>query len=300
MKFTQTDIPMIKSMTGYARVTKELALKKIHLEIKSLNSKQTDINTRIPSIYKDKEIELRATISEKLNRGKIDIAIVVESLLPDRLLQVNQIVFENYYKQISALAEKYNLQADGNYIKTILSLPDTLKVEQVEADEMEWVEIKNGVAEAIEMVDLARTREGAMLEADLLTRAQMIAGYLSETEKFEKQRIEKIKERIKENLTGLGEKFKIDENRFEQEMIYYLEKIDISEEKTRLADHIKYFIETIAEEQPVGKKLGFITQELGREINTLGAKANDVDIQKLVIKMKDELEKIKEQSLNIL
>jgi len=287
-------------MTGYARVTKQLVLKKIHLEIKSLNSKQTDINTRIPSIYKDKEIELRATISEKLNRGKIDIAIVVESLLPDRLLQVNQIVFENYYKQISALAEKYNLQADGNYIKTILSLPDTLKVEQVEADEMEWVEIKNGVAEAIEMVDLARTREGAMLEADLLTRAQMIAGYLSETEKFEKQRIEKIKERIKENLTGLGEKFKIDENRFEQEMIYYLEKIDISEEKTRLADHIKYFIETIAEEQPVGKKLGFITQELGREINTLGAKANDVDIQKLVIKMKDELEKIKEQSLNIL
>lgn len=290
---------MIKSMTGFGKTTCELPGKKIHIEIKSLNSKQLDLNLRIPSIYREKELEMRNRLSTGLQRGKVDVSITLESLLADRIPQINEQVFESYYKQLSQLSDKLQINSNSDYIRTILTLPETLKVEQVELEEEEWKALQDGLTQAIASINEYRAQEGAALYADITARINTIDTLSQELVPFEKQRIERIKSRIKENLDEWNEK-NIDENRFEQELIYYLEKLDITEEKVRLKNHIDYFNETIAEEEPVGKKLAFIIQEIGREINTLGSKANDADIQRLVIRMKDELEKIKEQMLNIL
>ncbi len=290
---------MIKSMTGFGKTTCELLGKKIHIEIKSLNSKQLDLNLRIPGIYREKELDMRNRISTGLQRGKVDVAITLESLLADRIPQINEQVFEHYYKQLSQLSDKLQINSNSDYIRTILTLPETLKVEQVELEEEEWKALQDGLTQAIASINEYRSQEGAALFEDITARINTIDTLSQEVVPFEKQRIERIKSRIKENLDEWNEK-NIDENRFEQELIYYLEKLDITEEKVRLKNHIDYFNETIAEEEPVGKKLAFIIQEIGREINTLGSKANDADIQRLVIRMKDELEKIKEQMLNIL
>ena len=290
---------MIKSMTGFGKTTCELPGKKIHIEIKSLNSKQLDINFRIPTIYREKELEMRNRLSSGLQRGKVDISITIESLLADRIPQINEQVFEHYYKQLSKLSDNLHINSNSDYIRTILSLPETLKVEQAELEEEEWKTLQEGLTEAITSINNYRTQEGTALYEDITSRINKIDGFSRELVPFEKLRIERIKSRIKENLDEWNEK-NIDENRFEQELIYYLEKLDITEEKVRLKNHIDYFNETIAEDEPVGKKLAFILQEIGREINTLGSKANDADIQRLVIRMKDELEKIKEQMLNIL
>lgn len=290
---------MIKSMTGFGKTTCELPGKKIHIEIKSLNSKQLDLNLRIPGIYREKELEMRNRLSTGLQRGKVDVSISLESLLAERIPQINEQVFEHYYKQLSQLSDKLQINSNSDYIRTILTLPETLKVEQVELEEEEWKALQDGLTQAIASINEYRSQEGAALYEDITARINTIDTLSQEVVPFEKQRIERIKSRIKENLDEWNEK-NIDENRFEQELIYYLEKLDITEEKVRLKNHIDYFNETITEEEPVGKKLAFIIQEIGREINTLGSKANDADIQRLVIRMKDELEKIKEQMLNIL
>lgn len=287
-------------MTGFGKAICELPTKKVHIEIKSLNSKQLDLNTRIPAIYREKELEIRSELARQLQRGKVDVTIFVETMIPDKITQLNEQVISNYYQQLSSISQKLGIESNTDFLRVIMPLPDTLKVEQTELDESEWVLIFKTIQQAVQAIDQFRLQEGKMLEADISDRARIISKLLEQVPQFEKLRIEKIKSRIRENLAELAEKTKMDENRFEQELIYYLEKLDISEEKSRLENHLKYFFETFNDDEPVGKKLAFITQEIGREINTLGSKANDTDMQRLVIQMKDELEKIKEQTLNVL
>lgn len=291
---------MIQSMTGYGKAVCELPNKKISIEIKSLNSKQLDLNTRMPNLYREKEIEVRSLLGKHLSRGKIDLSFYVEAATSDKITKINQQVISNYHEQLKAIASDLGLDNSTDYLKVIMPLPDTVKVELAELDEEEWKAIVNTLNNAINDITDFRKREGMALEADIRERIELISQLLNEVPKYESQRIDKIRTRIRENLDELGQNNKIDENRFEQEIIFYLEKLDVTEEKVRLSNHLEYFIETIESEDAVGKKLGFITQEIGREINTLGSKANDADLQKIVIRMKDELEKIKEQILNIL
>lgn len=290
---------MIQSMTGFGKASGELPGKKIHVEIKSLNSKQLDLNLRLPQIYREKELEMRNRIADRLQRGKVEVNIQLESEVADRIPQINEAVFERYHQQLSGMAQKLNLGQQSDFLRAILGLPEVLKTEQAELAEAEWLALEKTLDAALIAIIDFRNQEGSALQKDILQRVETIAGLSLEVQSYEKQRLERIKERIRENLDDLKLK-NVDENRFEQELIYYLEKLDITEEKVRLKNHIDYFKECISEEGPVGKKLAFITQELGREINTMGSKANDADIQRLVIRMKDELEKIKEQMLNVL
>jgi len=291
---------MIQSMTGFGKAVCELPNKKINIEIKSLNSKQLDLNTRLPNLYREKEIEIRSLLGKKLSRGKIDLSFYVEAATSDKITKVNQQVIANYYEQLQQVASNLKLDKSTDFLKVIMPLPDTVKIELAELDEEEWKAITVTLNEAISDIIDFRSREGSALEADIKQRITLIGQLLKEVPNYESQRIEKIKTRIRENLEELGQSNKIDENRFEQEIIFYLEKLDVTEEKVRLNNHLDYFMETMESGPSVGKKLGFITQEIGREINTLGSKANDADLQKIVIRMKDELEKIKEQILNVL
>jgi uncharacterized protein (TIGR00255 family) len=290
---------MIRSMTGFGKYTCELPDKKVDIEIKSLNSKQLDLNMRMPQIYRDREFDIRNLFAAEVQRGKVDLTITVESAVPDKIPQINEQIFEHYYKRLKSIAENLGINESTDFIRTILYLPETMKVEQTEVDEDEWRVVRHGILEALEAMKQFRIQEGAALYEDIMHRIDLIESLSQEVEKYEKSRIDRIRGRIRESLDELADRT-IDQNRFEQELIYYLEKLDVTEEKVRLRNHIAYFRETIAEDEQVGKKLGFITQEIGREINTLGSKANDSDIQKLVIQMKDELEKIKEQLLNVL
>jgi len=290
---------MIQSMTGYGKAVCELPNKKISIEIKSLNSKQLDLNTRLPNLYREKEIEVRSLLAKALSRGKVDLSFYVEAATSDKITKVNAQVIKNYHEQLSSIAGELNIDST-DYLKVIMPLPDTVKVELAELDEEEWKAITVTLQKAIEDINKFRTREGEALENDVKSRIVAIDELLKEVPKYEGQRIEKIKTRIRENLEELGQTKQLDENRFEQELIFYLEKLDITEEKVRLSNHLEYFLETMQGSDVVGKKLGFISQEIGREINTLGSKANDADLQKIVIRMKDELEKIKEQILNVL
>ncbi|MDI9538817.1 MAG: YicC/YloC family endoribonuclease [Bacteroidota bacterium] len=290
---------MIRSMTGFGKYTCELPDKKVDIEIKSLNSKQLDLNMRMPQIYRDREFDIRNLFAAEVQRGKVDLTITVESAVPDKIPQINEQIFEHYYKRLKSIAENLGINESTDFIRTILYLPETMKVEQNQVDEDEWRVVRHGILEALEAMKQFRIQEGAALYEDIMHRIDLIESLSQEVEKYEKSRIDRIRGRIRESLDELADRT-IDQNRFEQELIYYLEKLDVTEEKVRLRNHIAYFRETIAEDEQVGKKLGFITQEIGREINTLGSKANDSDIQKLVIQMKDELEKIKEQLLNVL
>ena len=286
-------------MTGFGKVTAELPSKKVTVEIKALNSKQLDLSTRIPSIYKDKEMELRSLLLQSLERGKVEFNIFIEYIGKDTPTQINLAAVENYYNQIKEIAEKLNISVPNDWFQTLLRMPDAIKSETVEPDESEWGVVLETVKDAIKHLCDFRIQEGAMLQKLFEQKIANIATLLKEVEKYEGERIEKIKARIMDNLQKIAEK-DYDKNRFEQEMIYYIEKLDVNEEKNRLDNHLKYFISTMESGHGQGKKLGFIAQEIGREINTMGSKANDHDIQKLVVKMKDELEKIKEQSLNVL
>lgn len=290
---------MIRSMTGFGKYTCELPDKKVDIEIKSLNSKQLDLNMRMPQIYRDREFDIRNLFAAEVQRGKVDLTITVESAVPDKIPQINEQIFEHYYKRLKSIAENLGINESTDFIRTILYLPETMKVEQNQVDEDEWRVVRHGILEALEAMKQFRIQEGAALYEDIMHRIDLIESLSQEVEKYEKSRIDRIRGRIRESLDELADRT-IDQNRFEQELIYYLEKLDVTEEKVRLRNHIAYFRETIAEDDQAGKKLGFITQEIGREINTLGSKANDSDIQKLVIQMKDELEKIKEQLLNVL
>jgi uncharacterized protein (TIGR00255 family) len=287
-------------MTGFGGTLFDLGAKKVGIEIKSLNGKQTDITIRIPAVYREKELELRNELAARLVRGKIDMTITVESTTPAAAVLINAPVVENYYMQLQAIADKLHLSGRIDFPGPILSLPESVKTEQPVLNGDEWMRVRDGFVKTVELLDEFRSREGAALKAELETGAQAILLLLNQVEPFEKLRIEKIKTRIRENLDETVGMANVDANRFEQELIYYIEKLDVSEEKSRLKNHIDYFLETLDENEAVGKKLGFIAQEMGREINTLGSKANEADMQKLVIKMKDELEKIKEQVLNVL
>jgi len=291
---------MIRSMTGYGKAECLLADKKLTIEVKSLNSKQLDTNTRLPSLYKEKEIDIRQLIASELERGKVECSFYYELSGDATPGIINEPVVKSYYDQLYRISGELGLEASLELLSTVMRMPDTIRTEKAEMKEQEWEAVKVSLKEALDHVNSFRIQEGLSLENDLRHRVDAISQKLSLVEPFEKERIEQIRERIEKNLDELGQKESVDENRFEQELIYYIEKLDISEEKVRLANHCKYFLETMEDQGPAGKKLGFISQEMGREINTLGSKANHKEIQKLVVEMKDELERIKEQVLNIL
>lgn len=290
---------MLESMTGYGKAELNLPDKKITIEIKSLNSKNIDTSVKVPVFYREKEMQIRKVIQEELRRGKIDFNIYYELNEGITPSSVNTDVFKSYYKQLSALTEEMGLD-QGDLLATILRLPDSIKIEKIEPDEKEWLEIEKGINSALSELKKFRIQEGRAMSNDLESRVKKIQEYLKSVEPFEKERISRLRDRIIKALDELKLSETLDTNRFEQEMIYYLEKLDISEEKTRLENHCNYFLETLDNEGDTGKKLSFISQEMGREINTLGSKASESNIQHIVVKMKDELEKIKEQILNVL
>lgn len=297
--FAQIFRTMIQSMTGFGKVTAELPSKKVTVEVKALNSKQLDLSTRIPSIYKDKEMQIRSQLLQSLERGKVDFSIYIEYIGKDTPTQINLTAFESYYNQIKDIADKLNIALPTDWFQTLLKMPDVIKSEVVEVDESEWEVVFAAVKDALKHLCDFRIQEGAMLQKLFEEKIGNIGRLLTEVEKYESERIEKIKTRIMDNLQKVAAQ-DYDKNRFEQEMIYYIEKLDINEEKTRLDNHLKYFISTMESGHGQGKKLGFIAQELGREINTLGSKSNNAEMQKIVVQMKDELEQIKEQVLNVL
>lgn len=286
-------------MTGYGKSTCEFKNKKISIEIKTLNSKGIDLNTRIPSQYKEHELEIRSEIINKLERGKVDFSIFVEQTGAEKNTIINTEIVENYLSQLQKIAKDNNL-SDTNLLSTVMRLPETLKIDTPEIDETEWMQVRKAIDQTIAETNNFRIQEGAVLVNDFVQRIKIIENCLNSIEPLAKERIIRIKDRIRTNLFDVVSKETVDNNRLEQEIIFYIEKIDITEEQTRLANHCKYFIETIEKETSAGKKLGFISQEIGREINTIGSKSNDYEMQKLVVQMKDELEKIKEQLLNIL
>lgn len=289
---------MIKSMTGFGKATLELADKTINVEIRSLNSKGADISLRLSSGLRNYELELRNDISKQLERGKIDLTIYIESKKAETPVEINIALAKTYHHQLKNLAIELN-EPIGDALTQILKFPDVLKSERKETDETEWKQIKQCVNEAILQLNNFRDMEGLSLKKDFEERLNKIGVCLEEIKILDMIRINSIKERIRNNIADIIGKNKIDENRFEQELIYYVEKLDINEEKVRLKTHLDYFIETCNEVAP-GRKLNFISQEIGREINTIGSKANDAQMQKLVVLMKDELEKIKEQANNVL
>ena len=291
---------MIKSMTGFGKSIAEIPQKKISIEIKSLNSKSLDLNLRLPWLYKEKESEIRNMVSQKLDRGKIDLAINFDSLDTEIVPVINKNVVKNYFMQMKEISAELGLKSDEQLLPIIMRLPDAFKTEKPELAEDEWASVKEKVGEAIGQVDVYRSEEGKSIEADLIRCIVKILGYLTEVEQHEGERIKRIREKIHASLIENVGKENVDMNRFEQEIIFYIEKLDINEEKVRLKKHCEYFLEKAASLPPNGKILNFIAQEIGREINTIGSKANDAEIQKIVVQMKDELEKIKEQLGNIL
>ncbi|MGE4569505.1 MAG: YicC/YloC family endoribonuclease [Bacteroidales bacterium] len=291
---------MSKSMTGFGKVEVETPARKIHIEIRSLNSKQADISLRLPGLYRELEPEIRSLLSKRLVRGKIDFSASYDELSGQKTEFFNKTLIREYHAEVINLAQELALDVPSDILNTLLRLPDVLKNEQKGLEEDEKEAFMDGVQKALDAMDTFREQEGEALLHDMLQRVDHIERALLLAEPFETARIEQIKERIRKNLLEVAEEAHLDKNRLEQELIYYLEKIDVTEEKVRLRNHCAYFRETAANSDAVGRKLGFIAQEMGREINTLGSKANDARIQQIVVGMKDELEKIKEQILNIL
>ena len=286
-------------MTGFGKVTAELSSKKVTVEVKSLNSKQLDLSTRIPSIYRENEMEVRSLLLQKLERGKVEFNIYIESTDKSMVTQINASAMADYYRQIVEVSTQLGIALPNDLLSTLLRMPDVIKTDTAEADEAEWNEVRGLVEQAIQHLIDFRVQEGVMLQRLFEQKIRNIAALLEQVSVYEVERVEKIKSRIKDNLQKLADQ-DYDKNRFEQEMIYYIEKLDVNEEKTRLDNHLKYFLTTMQEGHGQGKKLGFIAQEMGREINTLGSKSNHAEMQKIVVQMKDELEQIKEQVLNVL
>ena len=290
---------MIQSMTGFGKAITELSEKRISVEIKSLNSKQLDLNTRIPAVYREKEMEIRSLLFQAIERGKVDFSIFVEHVGCNSSTKINQSVIEGYMTQIRDIAENLHVDTPSDWFSVLLRLPETIKTELAELDENEWKAVCETIQRAINEFLRFRKQEGMMLEDLFRKKIQQIASMIPDIEKYEPERIERIKTKLQEALLKL-ESTAHDNNRLEQELIFYIEKLDINEEKSRLRNHLNYFVSTMDEEKSQGRKLGFISQEIGREINTLGSKANHAEMQKLVVQMKDELEQIKEQILNVL
>jgi uncharacterized protein (TIGR00255 family) len=287
-------------MTGFGKTEFEVGTKKITLEIKSLNSKQLDINTRVPAMYREKDIEIRRLISEMLIRGKVDFALYLDNLGTESSAKINKAIISDYFRQLSDVHQDLGLSINETIMQSIMRLPDTVKTVYEELDETEWLVVRENLVKTLENLNNFRDQEGMALKADIDTNIANILDLLNQVEQFESKRIENVKTKIRENLESLQLNGNVDKNRFEQELIYYIEKLDINEEKVRLANHCSYFTETMNEDEPSGRKLGFIAQEIGREINTLGSKANESNLQRIVVQMKDNLEKIKEQVLNVL
>lgn len=287
-------------MTGYGKAVLETPHKKITVEMKSLNSKQSDVSAKLPWIYKEKEMEIRNMVSRKLERGKIDIFISFDTMEDETIPVINRRAVMNYYNQLRELANELGADRNTDLLSIVMRLPETLKAEKAELTVEEWNVVSQLVDEALSMVDLYRLEEGKALEADLLKSVHRIIGYLDNLRDVEGDRIAKMREKLTTLLSDAVGSENVDKNRFEQELIFYLEKLDINEEKVRLQKHCDYFLETMNGAESNGKMLSFISQEMGREINTIGSKANDAGMQKLVVMMKDELERIKEQTLNIL
>lgn len=287
-------------MTGYGKASCIFEHKNISLELRSVNSKQLDLNVRLPMLYKEKELEIRGEITRNVERGKVDFFIVVEQSEPDRPVQVNRQLVKDYFNQIKNIAGELEIPVTENILLAALRLPETLKSEQNALSDEESKVLLGCLNEAIAAFNNFRAQEGKALENDISARVSGIELHLQDLSFFEQARIDRIKERLQKNLNEFIPSASIDNNRFEQEIIYFLEKLDITEEKVRLKNHCVYFLKTMQSEASSGRKLAFIVQEMGREINTIGSKANDADIQKHVIMMKDELEKIKEQLLNVL
>jgi len=286
---------MIQSMTGYGKASLQLQTKKITVELKSLNSKGIDLNTRMPSVYREMELGLRNQISQRLERGKIDFSLYIEVTGEETSSKINVPIIKGYINQMKAVLPNAD---ETELMKMAVRMPDALKTERDEIDENEWKEIQKVIDEALENIANFRKDEGLSLEKEFKDRIGNILSLMNEAISFDKERIETVKTRLKTAIDEL--QLNVDQNRFEQELIFYLEKYDITEEKVRLENHLNYFIETLAGKEANGRKLGFITQEMGREINTMGSKSNHTEMQKLVVMMKDELEKIKEQVLNVL
>ena len=288
---------MIHSMTGYGKSVLHLSDKKVTIEIKSLNSKNLDLNVRIPSYYRVKELAVRKELASKLVRGKVDFSIYIEMTADETSTTVNKGVVSEYMQQLRNVVQTGSSN-DVELLKMAVRMPDALKTEREELDEDEWAQISVNIQKAVKDIIQYRIDEAASLEKDFKLRIENIQSYLEEVKSFDGARITHVKERLKKAIDDL--KVQTDENRFEQELIYYLEKLDINEEKVRLANHLTYFLQELRTEDSNGKKLGFIVQEIGREVNTIGSKANFAPMQKAVIQMKNELEKIKEQVLNVL
>ena len=282
-------------MTGFGKASLQLPTKKITVEIKSLNSKGLDLNTRMPSVFREMELGLRAQLSQRLERGKIDFSLYVEITGEETTSKINVPIVKGYINQMKAVIPNAD---ETELMKMAVRMPDALKTERDEIDENEWKNIQKVIDEALENIAQFRKDEGASLEREFTLRVGNIKTLMDNAVSYDTERIETVKLRLRTALDELKEK--VDENRFEQELIFYLEKYDITEEKVRLENHLNYFIETLAGTEANGRKLGFITQEMGREINTMGSKSNHTEMQKLVVQMKDELEKIKEQVLNVL
>ncbi|MBD9091797.1 MAG: YicC family protein [Bacteroides oleiciplenus] len=292
---------MIQSMTGYGKATAELPDKKINVEIKSLNSKAMDLSTRIAPLYREKEIEIRNEIAKALERGKVDFSLWIEKKDACELVTpINQDVVVAYYERIRAISEATGIPVPEDWFATLLRMPDVMTKNDIqELTEEEWKAVHATVLQAIQSLVDFRKQEGAALEKKFREKIANISNLLITVEPYEKERIEKIKERITDALEKTIS-VDYDKNRLEQELIYHIEKLDINEEKQRLSNHLKYFINTMEDGNGQGKKLGFIAQEMGREINTLGSKSNHAEMQKIVVQMKDELEQIKEQVLNVM
>ncbi len=291
---------MLKSMTGFGKSSLDLSGKTISIEIKSLNSKQLDVSTRITHIYNEKELEIRTLIAQKLIRGKIFINFQVDNTSDSSNYTINSGLAKNYFNELSILGSDIKMKSEPDYLSILMRMPEVMKQEKEGLDEEEWKLIQSEIIVVLGEVDKYRIEEGNALTKDIEKRKDIILSLLKKVEPLEQQRMEELKHKILKDLNKIVEENHIDKNRFEQELIYYLEKFDITEEKIRLKKHCEYFSDTINDEEANGKKLGFIAQEIGREVNTIGSKANHADIQRIVVQMKDELEKIKEQMFNIL
>lgn len=286
---------MILSMTGFGKASLQLSTKKITVEVKSLNSKGLDLNTRMPSVYRENELALRNLLAQKLERGKVDFSLYVEVTGEETSSKINAPIVKAYMAQMKAILPDAN---ETELMKMAVRMPDAMKTEREEMDPNEWKQIQTVIDEAIENMMSFRTSEGDSLEKEFTLRIENIRSYMNQALALDPERVTAIKERLQTAIDEL--KVNVDTNRFEQELIYYLEKLDITEEKVRLTNHLDYFLQTLNGSEANGRKLGFITQEMGREINTMGSKSNHAEMQKLVVMMKDELEKIKEQVLNVL
>ena len=290
---------MIKSMTGYGKAEQIYLTKRIVVEVKTLNSKQLDLSVKLPQEIRSQELEYRNMVANTLQRGKVDVMISITDTNVEQNTHIEKEVIASYLKQVKEISEEYNIPQSSDLAMLLFKMPGIFVTPEQQYDETFFEKIKETLQDALDMTDSFRRQEGEILKQDLMKRKNLIMQYLNEVTPYENNRHDNIKNKLVKNLTELTQSGKYDENRFEQELIFYLEKLDITEEKVRLAKHCSYYEETI-DEEGAGKKLGFIAQEMGREINTLGSKANDADIQRLVVKMKDELEKIKEQLFNIL